>query len=149
MDVRDAIQHGWDLIILFPPCTYTCLSGNRWWAGTNEREEGAKFTREVWELAKQYSPRVAVEQPMTMVWKNYGGPTQRVNLWWFGDPETKETWLKLHGLPLLVADAATEERKPVVHFESPGMRNGLTRSQRRQTLRPGFARAMAEQWSKS
>lgn len=152
MDVRTAIRSKpWDLIILFTPCTHTCLSGNRWWAGTKEREDGTAFTREVFELACGYCDRVAVEQPMTTVWKDYSHPefysfTQRVNLWWFGDPETKETWLRLHGLPVLRADNPTEVREPKVHYESPGIKDGLTRSQRRQTLRPGFARAMAEQW---
>ena len=148
MDVRDAIREKgpWDGIVLFTPCTHTCLSGNRFWAGTPEREEGMKFTHEVWELAKKHSKRAAAEQPMSMVTRMMGKPTQRVNLWWFGDPETKETWLWLNGFPKLVADKPTAIRHPTVHYESPGIRNGLTRSQRRQTLRPGFARAMAEQW---
>jgi hypothetical protein len=33
-----------------------------------------------------------------------------------------------------------------VHHESPGVRNGLTRSQRRSIFFPGIADAMAEQW---
>ena len=146
MDVREALTKGFDLAILFPPCTHTCLSGNGTWASTQEREDGAKFTYEVWITAKHHVRRVALEQPMTMVGRLLGKPTQKVNLWWFGDPETKETWLWEEGLQPLVADNPTNERKPIVHFESPGIRNGLTRSQRRQTLRPGFARAMAEQW---
>ncbi len=147
MDVREAMRsREWDLIIIFPPCTHTCLSGNGTWARTKERDEGMQFTYECWIAAHAWSPRVVLEQPMTMVGKMLGKPTQRVNLWWFGDPETKETWLWEHGVPPLIADAPTDERNPIVHFESPGIKNGLTRSQRRQTLRPGFARAMAEQW---
>ncbi len=148
MDVMLAIKYRgpWDAIILFPPCTYTCLSGNGTWAGTSERLRGMEFTHNVWSLAKEHCPRVGLEQPMTMVGRMMGKPTQKVNLWWFGDQETKETWLWLHGLPLLVADAPTDIREPRVHYESPGIKHGLTRSQRRQTLRPGFARAMAEQW---
>lgn len=145
-DVRAAMFHKkWDLIILFPPCTHTCLSGNRFWAGTKEREEGAAFTKEVWELAKSTGAKVVLEQPMSMVGRYIGPPTQKVNLWWFGDPETKETWLWEHEVEPLYADNPTEIRKPIVHHESPGIKNGLTRSQRRQTLRPGFARALAEQ----
>jgi len=148
MDVRKAIyDRRWDLIILFPPCTHTCLSGNGTWAGTPERIEGMKFTYDVWWAAIHSGASVALEQPMTMVGRMLGKCTQRVNLWWFGDEETKETWLWLSSdLPLLVADRPTKVRNPKVHFESPGIKNGLTRSQRRQTLRPGFARAMAEQW---
>ncbi len=144
-DVREALMRPWDLVIIFPPCTHTCLSGNGTWAGTPERQKGMEFTSEVWDLAKRH-PRAALEQPMTTVGRMLGKPTQRVNLWWFGDPETKETWLWEHGLEPLIADSPTDIRRPVVHYESPGIKDGLTRSQRRQTLRPGFARAMAEQW---
>jgi hypothetical protein len=146
MDVREALRNGWDLAILFPPCTHTCLSGNGTWARTSERQLGLEFTYEVWGLATALCPKVVLEQPMTMVGKWLGKPTQIVNLWWFGDPETKETWLWQKGVEKLYADNPTDIREPKVHFESPGIKNGLTRSQRRQTLRPGFARAMAEQW---
>lgn len=147
MDVRAAIRlQMWDLIILFPDCTKTCLSGNGTWSGTPERQQGMEFTFELWRLAVSTGAKVALEQPMTMVGRMMGKPTQRVNLWWFGDPETKETWLWEHGVEPLFADAPTDIREPIVHFESPGIKNGLTRSQRRQTLRPGFARAMSEQW---
>jgi hypothetical protein len=146
MDIFEALKMPWDLILLFPPCTYTCLSGNGTWAGTPERQQGMEFTYHCWEAAKATGAKVCLEQPMTMVGKMLGKPTQKVNLWWFGDPETKETWLWQHNCGPLFADNPTEERKPVVHYESPGVKNGLTRSQRRQTLRPGFARALAEQF---
>lgn len=147
MDVIKAIEcRCWDLIILFPPCTYTSLSGNGTWASTPERQKGMEFTFRVWDRACMNCDKVALEQPMTMVGRMLGKPTQKVNLWWFGDPETKETWLWHKGLPKLVADCPTSVRIPKVWLESPGIKNGLTRAQRRQTLRPGFARAMAEQW---
>src|SRR5208282_3375617 len=99
MDVRGAIRsRKWDLIILFPPCTYTCLSGNGTWAGTPERQAGMEFTYEVWHIAIATGAKVALEQPMTMVGRWLGKPTQKVNLWWFGDPETKETWLWEYGV---------------------------------------------------
>lgn len=147
MDVRQAIKAAnWDLIILFPECIKTCLSGNRWWAGTPERQQAMEFTNEVFQLAISTGVKVALEQPMTTVGKLLGKPTQKVQLWWFGDNETKETWLWLHNLKPLIADNIVQGRNTVVHYESPGIKNGLTRSQRRSTLRPGFARAMAEQW---
>ena len=42
-DVFKAIKRPnshWDLIILHPPCTHLAVSGNRWYAGTKERDEG-------------------------------------------------------------------------------------------------------------
>jgi hypothetical protein len=146
MDVREAIKlRKWNLIVLFPPCTYTCLSGNGTWAGTPERQAGMEFTNEVWELAKSTGAKVALEQPKTMVGRMLGKPTQKVQLWWFGDGEVKETWLWMHNTKPLFADNPTDGREPKVHRESPGIKDGLTRAQRRQTLRPGFARALAEQ----
>lgn len=147
MDCFKAIDYyEWDLIILFPPCTHTCLSGNGTWAGTQQRIEGMNFTRKLWQAAISKCKKVALEQPKTMIGRVMGKPTQRVNLWMFGDCELKETWLWLHGLNPLVADNVVNVRIPTVHYDSPGIRNGLTRAQRRSTLRPGFARAMASQW---
>lgn len=147
MDVRDAIlSRSWDAIILFPPCTHTCVSGNGTWAGTQERIDAAIFTASLFTLASKHCKFVALEQPRTMVGQYLGPPTQRVQLWWFGDGETKETWFWLRGFEPLVADNLVEGRKTKVFFESPGIVNGLTRAQRRSTLRPGLARAMASQW---
>lgn len=148
IDVRKAITlRSWDLIILFPECTKTCLSGNGTWAGTEGRQEAMMFVHELWRLAISTGAKVALEQPKTMIGRVMGKPTQRVNLWWFGDPETKETWLWEHDLPLLVADRPKPEViRSDVHRDSPGIKRGLTRAMRRSELRPGFARAMAEQW---
>lgn len=30
-DVLTMIDHGWDIAIFHPPCTYLCNSGARWW----------------------------------------------------------------------------------------------------------------------
>lgn len=147
MDVREAIDYmPWDLIILFLPCTCTSLSGNGTWAGTIERQTASHFTRNVLHLARNRCKKVVLEQPKTMVGRYIGKPTQRVQLWWFGEPETKETWLWEFGVTPLIADNPVDGRETKVFFESPGMKNGLTRAQRRSTLRKGFARAMAEQW---
>jgi hypothetical protein len=36
--VEDIIERGWNLMIAHPPCTYLCVSGNRWMVGNPERE---------------------------------------------------------------------------------------------------------------
>jgi len=29
-DIADIINHGWDMVIAFPPCTHLAVSGARW-----------------------------------------------------------------------------------------------------------------------
>lgn len=41
---------GYDLIIAHPPCTYMAVSGNRWYAGTEERKNAAEFIEKIWKL---------------------------------------------------------------------------------------------------
>ncbi len=31
-DVLRHLDEGWDLLVAFPPCTFLCNSGARWWA---------------------------------------------------------------------------------------------------------------------
>jgi hypothetical protein len=63
-----------------------------------------------------------------------------------GHGEIKKTCLWLRGLPPLKPSNIVAGRKPRVHHESPGMKNGLTRAQRRSITYLGIAEAMAEQW---
>jgi hypothetical protein len=64
----------------------------------------------------------------------------------FGHPETKATCLWLNGLPKLRPTNIVDGREPRVHYESPGIKNGMTRQQRRSITLQGVADAMAEQW---
>jgi len=40
-DVRAVMGQGWDLLIAFPPCTYLCRSGARWWPGREDLQAHA------------------------------------------------------------------------------------------------------------
>jgi hypothetical protein len=73
-------------------------------------------------------------------------PDQIIQPWQFGHGETKGTCLWLKGLPLLQPSNIVDGRVPRVHYESPGIKNGLTRQQRRSITYPGIATAFAEQW---
>jgi len=48
-DVFEALQQGWDLAIVHPPCTYLCLSGIHWNTRRPERkqltEDALQFVR--------------------------------------------------------------------------------------------------------
>lgn len=48
-DIEDVINQHWGLIIAHPPCTYMAVSGNRWYAGTKERENAEQWTKYILE----------------------------------------------------------------------------------------------------
>ena len=105
MDVMEAIKlGGWDLIVLHPDCTAIALCGNRHYGKGkpkhHERIAAIKWTTELWELAKVYSPRIALENPLSVIFK-YIRPVQYVHPAWFGEPIQKKTGFALHNLPEL------------------------------------------------
>ena len=60
-DFFDLMCRRWDLIIIHPPCTYTSLSGNRWYWNSPLRLEGADLCKRAWDTARKYSDHVALE----------------------------------------------------------------------------------------
>lgn len=143
-DARKALDFmSWDLVIAHPPCTHLAVSGARWWKGRiKEQEEAIQFFMDM----VDGPTRGAVENPIGIMSTIYRKPDQIIQPWMFGHGETKATCLWLKGLPKLVATDVVEGRSPRVHYESPGMKNGLTRQQRRSITLTGIAEAMAEQW---
>ncbi|UXE04772.1 DNA methyltransferase [Arthrobacter phage Shambre1] len=181
-DVRDILYAGWDLMIGHPECTFLTNSGAQWlyeaWtaeekaahlAATGKKlrgrsrrrdearweamHEAVKFYRLLWEAP---IGRIALENPTMHGHASRaigGGPTQTIQPWWFGTPESKATGLRLKNLPPLVADADADKTlaygltlpKKVfqrVHNLPPSPTRWIERSR----TFPGVARAMAEQW---
>ena len=133
----------WDLIIAHPPCTFLAVSGARWWKNRIiEQEEAAAF----FEFFTRERCKWAIENPIGCMSRLYRKPDQIIQPWMFGHGETKATCLWLHGLPKLRPTKVVSGRIPRVHFESPGIKNGLTRQQRRSVTLQGIADAMADQW---
>lgn len=148
----------WNLMIAHPPCTYLLNSGVK-----HLYIEGRKINgrdEERWRLmqdaAKFFNAmltapidRICVENPRMMCHSRalvLRREDQIIQPWMFGDGETKETHLWLKNLPKLVPTNPVSGRVQRVHLESPGMKNGLTRQQRRSITYQGIADAMAEQW---
>ena len=144
----------WDLMIAHPNCDRLLVAGAlhwREWQESGDQQRGIVFFME---MALAPIPKVAVENPTGIIsscWRKYD---QRIQPHEFGDPEQKGICLWLMGLPKLkptknVYDEMMKLPKRVrerVFHESPGVKNGLTRSQRRSIFFPGIANAMAEQW---
>lgn len=146
---QDSIWHvlgkdmWWDLVIAHPPCTHLTVAGARWFKGREqEQEHAAEFFMSLIEAGD----RNCIENPIGVMSTRYRKPDQIVQPWMFGQGETKSTCLWLRNLPKLVPTDVVEGRIPRVHHESPGIKNGLTRAQRRSVTYQGIADAMAEQW---
>lgn len=139
---------GWrcaDLMIAHPPCTYLAVSGARWWKDRQKEQDDA--LRFVFRLRDNpLIKKLAIENPIGAMSRRWRKPDQIIQPWMFGHGETKATCLWLRGLPPLRSTNIVEGREPRVHHESPGMKNGLTRQQRRSITLQGIADAMAEQW---
>lgn len=138
--VEAAYQHPYDLMIAHPPCTYLAVSGARWFKGRERQQEKALYF--VKELLSVPIPRIALENPISVISTRIRKPDQIVQPWMFGHGEVKATCLWLKNLPKLTPTNIVEGRTPRVHHASPSPDRWKERSR---TL-PGLAAAMAEQW---
>jgi site-specific DNA-cytosine methylase len=133
---------GWvpELMIAHPPCTHLAVSGARWFKEKRaEQEEALEFVRR---LLDTPIPRIALENPISVISSKIRKPDQIIQPWQFGHGETKATCLWLKNLPKLEPTNIVVGREPRVHHASPGPDRWKERSR---TLQ-GIADAMADQW---
>jgi hypothetical protein len=141
-DVRDLLTDPWDLLIAHPPCTHLAVSGARWFkAKQTEQEAALQFVRD---LLLSPIPRIALENPVSIISSRIRKPDQIIQPWQFGHGEIKATCLWLKNLPLLKPTQIVEGRHARVHREPPSPDRWKNRSR---TYR-GVAEAMAEQWGR-
>jgi hypothetical protein len=89
----------WDLMIAHPPCTHLAVSGARWFKDkVVEQAEALDFVRM---LLDAPIPRIALENPVSIISSRIRKPDQIVQPYWFGHGETKTTCLWLKNLPKL------------------------------------------------
>jgi hypothetical protein len=129
----------WDLMIAHPPCTYLAVSGNRWHAGTERREQGLEMVRA---LMAAPIPFICIENPVSVISSRIRKPDQTVQPWQFGHGECKRTCYWLKGLPKLEATDVVEGREQRIWKMPPGP---LRWKERSKTFE-GIAAAMAAQW---
>lgn len=172
-DVRDVIDHGWDMMIAHPPCTY--LTSAAEWAYKEAQTRkikpgtliGAARQRArtdafgfVMLLADANIPKIAIENPVGVLSRLWRKPDQIVQPWQFGHDASKATCLWLRGLTPLVPTRRIPGR--IVGEDKRGMKimrwgnqtdggqNKLPPTGERWKLRSttyaGIAEAMAEQW---
>jgi hypothetical protein len=139
-NVFDVIGDGWDLMIAHPPCTHLAVSGARWFKHKQvEQAQALDFVRR---LLGAPIPRIALENPVSIISSRISRPAQVIQPWQFGHGETKATCLWLKGLPLLQATSIVEGREQRIHRLPPGPDRWKERSRTFQ----GIADAMADQW---
>ncbi len=140
-DVRDLLVSGaWDLGLFFPPCTHLAVSGARWFK--EKRKEQIQALNFVRVLLDAPIPRIALENPISIISSHIRKPDQIIQPWMFGHGETKATCLWLKGLPKLRATKIVKGREARVWKMAPGPNRARDRSR---TLQ-GIADAMAKQW---
>lgn len=133
----------WDLLIAHPPCTHLAVSGARWFKEKLPQQNSA--LQFVYALMHAPVPRIAMENPISIISSRIRKPDQIIQPWQFGHGETKATCLWLKNLPKLVPTNIVSGRTARVHRASPGPDRWKERSR---TL-PGIAAAMAEQWGRA
>lgn len=140
-DVRDILYNReWDLLLAHPPCTHLAVSGARWFhLKQQEQADALDFVRL---LLDAPVPRIALENPVSIISSKIRKPTQIIQPWQFGHGETKATCLWLKNLPPLEPTNIVSGREPVVHRMPPGP----DRWKKRSATYPGIAEAMADQW---
>lgn len=140
-DVRELLTEDFGLMVAHPPCTHLAVSGARWFAGKlAEQAEAIEFVRA---LLDAPIPRIALENPVSIISSRIRKPDQTIQPWQFGHGEVKATCLWLKNLPPLVPTNIVEGREARVHKMPPGPERWRERSRTFQ----GIADAMAEQWS--
>lgn len=139
-DVRDILGQHWDMMIAHPPCTHLAVSGARWFK--DKRREQAEALDFVRMLLHCNIPRIALENPVSIISSRIRKPDQIIQPWQHGHGETKATCLWLKGLPLLKPSNIVDGRHARVHLMPPGPDRWKERSR----TYPGIAQAMAEQW---
>jgi hypothetical protein len=140
LDVLKILDDGWDLMVAHPPCTHLAVSGARWFKEKQvEQREALDFVQQ---LLDAPIPRIALENPISIISSRIRKPDQIIQPWQFGHGETKATCLWLKNLPALTPTNIVDGRHPAVHRMAPSP----DRWKKRSVTYRGIAEAMADQW---
>ena len=128
IDIIKSKRWDWDLILAHPPCTALAVSGNAWYGRGmkkhSKRLEAIEWTTDLWNLIKEYSSHAIMENPVGVLPFK---PTQYIQPYELGHPESKKTGLWLHNLPKLIAtnnvkiihDSLPRKDRMKMHYLSP------------------------------
>jgi site-specific DNA-cytosine methylase len=164
-DVSLFVDKDWDLMIAHPPCTYLSVSGARWMYNKDgsintDRQTNQNLALDFVDYLMAVNiPRIAIENPVSVISTLIRKPDQIVQPWMFGDEATKTTCLWLKNLPKLEPTNVVGKGERTIFksgkshpkWYADALANAKTAAERR-TLRsktfPGIAKAIAQQWGK-
>jgi hypothetical protein len=164
-DVFNVINKGWDLMIAHPPCTFLSVSGARHLYNKDGSPNLERYKNQaealdfVQKLMDAPIPRIAIENPVSVISTKIRKPDQIIQPYMFGDEATKTTCLWLKNLPKLVPTNIVGKGERTVFksgkshpkWYADALATAKTPAERR-TLRSktfqGIAIAMATQWTK-
>ena len=166
--VKHMIDGKWDMIIVFPPCTYLTNTGNRWFnvdkygekaiQRYKDREEAAEFFMTCWNAECDI---VVIENPIGYMSSYFRKPDQIIHPYYFAEKEgdenceRKATCLWLRGVKPLKYQIKYKPR--IIYYKNgkgtdshwhmntislPAEERAIARSK----TYNGVANAMAEQW---
>lgn len=142
-NVLDVIDQGWDMAIFFPPCTHLAVSGARWFTEKlDEQRLALEFVRR---LLSAPIPRIALENPISIISTRIRKPDQVIQPFEYGHPEMKSTCLWLKNLPLLQPTLYVIGREQRVWKLPPSDTRWMERSR----TYTGIAAAFADQWGRA
>ena len=145
-DVLELLDKGWDMMIAHPPCTHLAVSGARWFKDKQQEQvEALEFVRT---LLNAPIPKIALENPVSIISTKIRKPNQIIQPWQFGHGETKATCLWLKNLPELQPTNIVEGREQNI-WRKKGVPKGMPLWKWRSLTFQGIANAMAEQWGKA
>ena len=108
-----------------------------------ERLAQIRWTVSLWELAKRHGDRVALENPVSVIFQHLDAPVCYVQPYEHGHGETKKTGFALHNLPPLRPSNPVEGREQRVWKMPPSP----TRKRDRSKTFEGIAKAIVQQWA--
>lgn len=163
-DAKEAcLSRKWDLIIVHPPCTRLCGSGQRWlyWGSEEyrlrkamEQKDAVDFFMWFVMFAEKSGTPMAIENPVGIMSSVYRRPDFTYNPYdFYGETECKKTciWL-LNGVKPLkpTQDIPKNQRTQNIwkaHFDGKSIAwNDAECAKQRSKTPDGVATAMAEQW---
>ena len=151
-DVVSLLDDGWDLAVFHPPCTYLSVSGMHW---TTRGLRDPQLTEDalifVQTLLNAPIPKIALENPVSVISSRIRKPDQIIQPWWFGDDASKKTCLWLKNLPplqptnMLHGDNKTRRANQTASGQNK-LAPSKDRWKKRSETYQGIANAMAAQW---
>jgi hypothetical protein len=162
-DIFEFIGGGYDMMIAHPPCTFLSVSGARHMYNKDGsiNQDRARNQLEalnfVQKLMDADIPKIAIENPVSVISSKIRKPDQIIQPWMFGDEATKTTCLWLKNLPLLRPTNIVGKGERTVFksgkshpkWYADALANSKTAEDRRKLRSKtfiGIAKAIAEQW---